>query len=90
MISPDEVFILLSYIPFKNSENVAGSNTMQKSVTSPRAPGTPMRQSSTDSMPMRSRTAQVPMNQEQRATEQREIKAFVQQAFSEVKRFTLD
>ena len=30
------------------------------------------------------------MNQEQRAAEQREIKAFVQQAFSEVKRFTLE
>ena len=41
-------------------------------------------------MPTRNRAAQVPMNQEQRAAEQREIKAFVQQAFSEVKRFTLE
>ena len=52
--------------------------------------GMPQRQSSTDSMPTRNRAAQVPMNQEQRAAEQREIKAFVQQAFSEVKRFTLE
>ena len=29
LISPDEVFILLSYIPFKNSEAIANNSVQQ-------------------------------------------------------------
>ena len=82
LISPDEVFILLSYIPFKNQDN-ASPDTLDLSPLK-----MSQRQSSSDSLMrgssegMYNRSGHATnMNQEQRELEQREIKNFVQQAF---------
>ena len=63
LISPDEVFILLSYIPFKNSETIANNQAQQELSPATKSPGTLLRQSSTESM-RRNRGAQAPMNEE--------------------------
>ena len=74
LISPEEVFILLSYIPFKNSESHSSNTQASKQKGS-----AAIRLSSAENTGgSYSRShAGTPMNQEQRGIEQREIKAFV-------------
>ena len=89
-ISPDEVFILLSYIPFKHPQKKQSSVDLQE-------PSSPLRKAAStgDSAAIAQvaegiYTANQTMNEEQRTHEQREIKSFVTQAFQEVSRFTIE
>lgn len=82
VISPEEVFILLSYIPFKNAVSAESSERAQQNK------GENVRGKSAEGM--YNRQAGRAMTQEERSLEQREIKSFVQQAFQEVPSFTLE
>lgn len=84
-ISPDEVFLLLSYIPFKRPINGAASQGTER-VSGDAASST----NGGESLPNRETANASTMNEEERSLEQREIKSFVQQAFQEVPRFPID
>ena len=79
-ISADDVYILLSYIPFKKHQGA--DNNLQEERNKLRI--------FAESMKRGRSTGHAAMNQEQRELEQREIKSFVQKAFEDVPSFSLE